>query len=192
MKTIFINPQLIKKIQNKVDTLAARWNYHPNDLHTLWQMVATIEAGYSENLFYDGEGIVCDGWNGHRNFDNTNPDPNQAFGGFYRSDPAKMVGWSIYVIARAEDKPDQAERCWSAYGYRFWWEDKPMVWGFMGREDYYTEAKAQDAAKEFQAKKSTKRSKIEYSEFSGMWRLTVETTRNKPTLNHVWKERIAK
>ncbi len=192
MKTIFVNPQLIEKIQKKVDTLAARWNYQTNDLHCLWQMVATIESGHSEKIFYDGDGIVCDGWNGYKKIDNANPDPNQAFGGFYRLEPHKMIGWSIYLIARRNDKQAQADSCYSAYGYRFWWEEQPMIWGFLGRQDYYTEAETIEAANEYQAKKSTKRTKIGYGEFSGMWRLTVETTRQKPTLKHAWKERIAR
>jgi hypothetical protein len=189
---IFINPQLINKIEKKVKQLVSDWNIDKNETHTIWQMVATIESGMETKLFYDNNGLVFDGWNGYKGSENSNPDPCSAFGGFYRIDKHQMVGWSIYLITQADDKKKQANRCSLVYGYNFIWEDKQMCWGFSSFEDYYTEEEQIMAANELRQQRHVKRVELEpESEWSGMHRIRAQTTRKKSGLRTEWRERVA-
>jgi hypothetical protein len=188
---IFINPQLISKIEKKVNKLVARWNIDKNEIHTIWQMVATIESGMETKLFYDNDGLVYDGWNGYKDSENSNPNPSSAFGGFYRGCKHQMVGWSIYLISKADNKEDQANHCSLTYGYQFIWEDCQRVWGFSSFEDFYTEEEQKIAANELRGQKHVKRIELEpKSEMSWTYRLRVTTTRKKSGLRTEWKERV--
>lgn len=190
MNHIFVNPKVTEKIQTKVNKLAKVWDYDKNDLFQLYQMVATIESGLAERTFYDKNGIVVDGWNGYKDFDNQNVNPKSAWGGFYRMEKAQMVGWSIYMIANAEDKHDQASRCTNAYGYWFVWEEEPRVWGYKGWQEFYTE----DEANQFVSTLTgnhIKSLELKHSDISGCWRVTVTTTRRKPNTTTVYRERVA-
>jgi hypothetical protein len=192
---IFVNPQLIAKIEEKVNRLMSDWEINPNERHTVYQMVGAIESGVDTKVFYHENGIVCDGWNGYRHYqaDRVDPNPRSAFDGFYRTDKYQMVGWSIYLIANAEDKEAQATRCQNAYGYWLIWEDRPMVWGFKSWQDYYTTEEQEAAASALQSQPHVKRVDLEgESEWSGMYRLKVETTCKKSGLKNERKERIAK
>lgn len=189
MKTIFVNPKIIKKIQKKVNKLAARWDYPKDEIFQLWEMVATIELGMSEKTFYDKDGIIHDGWNGYQDYDNSDVDPRRAWGGFYRLEKNQMAGWSVYMIAQADNKEAQATRCTNAYGWWFHWEPVEMVWGYQGFQDFYTEDEAQQALAKLT---NIKQSEIRYSDMSGCYQLKVATTRRKPALKHVWRERVAK
>lgn len=191
---IFINPQLIDKIEKKVDELAAAWDYPKDQRFQLFQMVATIEAGYAQKVFYFDNGLVCDGWNGYKSWTEKNdPDPKAAWQGFYRTEPHQMVGWSIYMITQADDKLAQADRCWSAYGYRFHWENEPQVWGYRGWQDFYTEDEADQAIEALaQDKHIISISNPKFLEMSWMWRIEATSTRKKPALKNVYKERVSK
>lgn len=189
--TIYITPDLIKRMDAKVERLMTDWNIHRNELHTLWQMVATIEAGQETRLFYDGNGLVYDGWNGYKGMENDDLDPNSAWGGFYRGDNT-MVGWAIYLIAGADNKQDQCKICWRAYHKSFVWEEKEMVWGFYSYKDFYTQADQAEEAVRFENQPHVKRvARQGESESSGMYRLIVETTRKKSGLKNEWKQRVA-
>jgi hypothetical protein len=65
---IFINPQLIAKIEEKVNRLMIDWEINPNERHMVYQMTAAIESGVDTKVFYHNDGIVCDGWNGYRHY----------------------------------------------------------------------------------------------------------------------------
>jgi hypothetical protein len=193
MPYIFINPELIKKIEKKVDKLMADWDIDPNERHTIWQMVGTIESGTETRLFYDDNGLVFDGWNGYKGLENKNPNPRGAFGGFYRTDKHQMVGWSIYLISQADDKESQASRCSLVYGYQFIWEDCPHVWGFYSFQDYYTPEEQAEAAARLACQKHVKKIVQEpKSEMSWMYRVVVETTQKKSGLQNEWRQRVAK
>lgn len=190
--TIFITPNLIEKIEEKTDQLTRDWNIHKDEYWTVYQMVATIESGVETRLFYDGNGLVYDGWNGYKGMDNDNPDPSAAYGGFYRGDN-RMIGWSIYMIVRAEveDKQSQIARCWSAYSLDLVWEDENMVWGFYSYQDFYTADDQAAAAAKFEGQRHVKRVVLEEeNQFSGMYRMVVETTRKKLGLKNEWKQRV--
>jgi hypothetical protein len=192
---IFINPQLIAKIEEKVNRLMIDWEINPNERHMVYQMTAAIESGVDTKVFYHNDGIVCDGWNGYRHYqaDRVDPDPRSAFQGFYRTDKYQMIGWSIYLIAQAANKEKQAQRCQNAYGHWFVWEDKPMCWGFVSFQDYYTPEEQEAAASALQAKPHVKRVICEpKSKTSWMYRLRAETTRKKSGLRNEWRERIAR
>ena len=88
---IFVNPQLIQKIQAKTNRLEAKWNVDDDRIFQVWQMVATIELGLAEKVFYDGDGITCDGWNGYKDFENSCRNPARAFGGFYRTEKHQIL-----------------------------------------------------------------------------------------------------
>jgi hypothetical protein len=193
MTYIFVNPQLINKIQKKVNELVERWNIHRDEIHTIFQMVATIESGMETKLFYDKDGLRYDGWNGYKNYENTSDaNPSSAFGGFYRLDRHQMVGWSIYLIYQAEDKEAQASHCSLTYSYQLIWENEPRVWGFTSFEDYYTPEEQEAAADKLRGQKHVKRLTLEpKSEMSWMYRLRVQTTRKKSGLKTEWKERVA-
>jgi len=192
---IFISPQLVAKVEKKVNRLIADWEIDPSERHTVYQMVATIESGVDTKVFYRNDGIVCDGWNGYRHYqaDRVDPNPRSAFQGFYRTDKYQMVGWSIYTIASAEDKEAQASRCNLAYSLHLIWEDRPMCWGFVSFQDYCTPEEQEEAASALQLKPHVKRITCEpKSEMSWMYRLRVQTTRKKSGLKTEWRERIEK
>lgn len=191
---IFVNPQLIERIEEKVARLMGHWDIDPNERHTVYQMVATIESGIETKVFYHKGGLVCDGWNGYRHHltDMTDPNPRSAFNGFYRTDKNRMVGWSIYMIAQANDKEAQASRCSLCYGYQFIWEPAPYVWGFASFEDFYTQEEQEAAANVLKAQPHVKRVICEpRSEMSWMYRLRCETTRKKSGLRTEWQQRVA-
>jgi len=195
---VFVNPDLLKRIDNKVQELAQRWDYPDNQIFQLWQMVGTIESEIATKTHYWGDGIICNGWNG---YDDTGPsgqggeDPYRAWGGFYRQEPTQMVGWSIYLMHRAykdgEPVEDVANRCTNVYGHWLIWEPEARVWGFRGFQDYYTEAEAQNVLASEQGRRGFKRGNVSYSDISGCYRVNVQNSCAKPRLRDVWKERIA-
>jgi hypothetical protein len=187
----FINPQLIAKIQKKTGELCVRWDVPQDEMFQVFQMVATIELGLASLVFYDGDGLTCDGWNGYKGSENSCRNPRSAWGGFYRQEKNQMAGWSVYLIDNAEDKMAQADRCSNAYGYWFIWEDEPRVWGFKGFEDFYTEEERDERADELEDLPHVK--KVErhpVSEHSGCYRLETWTTVKKAGLRNEWKERV--
>lgn len=190
MNHIFVNPKTLEKIQAKAYELAKTWGYDHNDFFQLYQMVATIESGLAERTFYDKDGIVVDGWNGYRNSNNQDVSPKSAWGGFYRLEKSQMVGWSIYMIARADDKHDQANRCTNAYGHWLVWEEETRVWGYRGWQEFYTEEEAQQFASNLTGK-HIKSIDLQYSDMSGCWRVMITTTRQKPKMTTVYRERVA-
>lgn len=191
---IFVNPQLIARIDKKVDKLMVRWDYPKDQRFQLFEMVATIELGYAKKTFYWEDGLVCDGWNGYRSYTEKNdPNPYHAWQGFYRSEPHQMVGWSVYMIAGAEDKKAQEEMCRRAYGYDFHWEDEPMIWGYRAWQDFYTEDEAAQAVEALaQDKHVISISNPKFLDMSWMWRIEATSTRKKPDLKNVYKERVSK
>lgn len=191
MEKIFLNPQTLAKINAETDALVARWDVPADERFWVYQMVATIELGVAEKVFRDGDGITFDGWNGYRGIENSCRDPRRAYGGFYRQERNQMAGWSAYLIDRADDKVAQAERCTNAYGFWFVWEEEPMVWGFRGWQDFYTEAERDEAADRLEGLAHVKRLvRHPESEFSGCFRLEAWTTRQKPGLRNEWRERV--
>ena len=156
-------------------------------------MVATIESGQAERTFYAHGGIIVDGWNGYRNYDEGRPeaaDPHRAWGGFYRNEPGQMAGWSLYLAQTADDPADQLQHCGNTYGFWFVWEAVPMVWGYFGRQEFYTEKEAREFMTTLTGK-NIKRVKYEYSDISGMHRVTVEATRSKPKIETCYRARVA-
>lgn len=189
MKTTFVNSDTMMTITRKTDKMAARWNYPKEQYWQLWQMVATVEIGMGTVTRFDDEGIAVWGWNDGGYY---NPDPNQAWGGFYRLEKNQMAGWTLHLVNQAEDKEKEMERVSRIYGfYNLIWEDEPHVWGYIGQQSFYNEWEAdlalatekEDLANRF------KRGEVRYSEMSGMWTVIIEATK-RPAFKDVYRARI--
>ena len=196
MKPIFVTPQLLEKINTKAQKFASQWDYPKDQFFQIYTMVACIELGQTEKCFYHKNGIVFDGWNGYRHTatDMSDPNPYSAYQGFYRMEPNQMLGWSLYMIYRAdgdEARQKQLSHCNNVYHLWLEWEPEPRVWGFLNFQDFYTEQEAQTALEAYQGKSWVKRWLIDYSDMSGCWRLKIETVGKKTGLRNSWKARVA-
>lgn len=195
MKPIFINPQLLDKINAKAQKIAAHWDYPKDQFFQVFTMVACIELGQTRRCFYHNNGIIFDGWNGYRSaLDKSDPNPYSAYQGFYRMEPNQWLGWSLHLVNVAKDdevRRNQLSRCNLIYHLWLEWEPEPCVWGFINFQDFYTEEEAHTALEAYQDKSWVKRWLIDYSDISGCWRLKVETVGKKAGLRNSWRGRVA-
>jgi len=173
-KTIFVNPQTIKSIEQSVAQMLSDWPETTIQEWQLWQMIATIDLGAAEITRYakadDGRvGIRVGNWN-------TMPDPGHAYGGFYRMEKGQQLGWAVYAH---KDNPEAMHDSAARYGFWVYWEDQPMEWGWSLQAQFYTEREAQEALKKARTKLTRKRIRSEQifcSDRSGMWCIKIETT----------------
>lgn len=191
MKYHFVTQQLLDKVSRRADEMAAKWDYPKEQYWQLWQMIATVEIGMAKATRFEDGGIVVRGWNDGGFL---NPDPNIAWGGFYRLERNQMVGNTLWLVKHAEDKDAELMRVAPVYGfYSMIWENESRVWGYRGYQDYYDEKAANDAleAVDDLLGNRMKRGTVRYLELSGMYRVEVEATQ-KPALDNVHRERIVR
>lgn len=178
----FIGPKILKKIDRKVKQIR---QVYPNGCQDwqLFDMVASVVAGVAEKTFFDGNGIVVDGWNGYRSYtEKNNPNPDSAWGGFYRTEKAQMLGTAIRYARHAQSNGGNAEEVFrnaaDTYGFRDWyWEPVERIWGYRAIAQFYSEQEARDVEAQITKLTGYRRHTLELSEMSGMWRLIWETSR---------------
>ena len=94
-----------------------------------------------------------------------------------------MVGWALWLVWQKPPEERAAEFDRVMHGvYRFYdlrWEDEPMVWGYEGTRDFYTEDQARAAADGVKAAhgKRLRSLRVSRSEASGCWRVTAQSTK---------------
>jgi len=177
IKYTFIDPTTLDRIERKVRQIEEA---HPDAVQRwqLWQMVATIESGRAEAIRYEGDGLNMRWWSALGS-----PDPSSAHAGFYRQEKYQIMGWALYLVWQKPPEERAAEFDRVMHGvYRHYdlrWEDEPMVWGYSGTRDFYTEAEARECADAVKAAHGGRLRVLEvtYMERSGGWRVQAESTK---------------
>lgn len=200
-KTNIVNPNLFSRIQDNVSRIMES---HPDSHIQEWQlfeMVAVIESGHATDIAYNGDGLVCYGWNGYRNMENPHTDPYKAWNGFFRMEKGKMAGTMLNLakLMFEDGKPeDQITDFLYSYscrvGVHSYWifeTNSDMLWGYKAYRDYYTMADAEDGRAVEQQKDGFKRAKVVYSDVTGMYRLCIETSRKPAGFKRFERARIA-
>ena len=181
-KLIFITNELLEKIDRKVTKICQHWDVPSSKRFQVWQMVATVESGLAKKTtVIKGKGILVDGWNGYKDLPDTwSLDPVKAWNGFYRTEPAQMVGWILLLVWREQpaDRQQRLEKLRSTHGYQLEWEDGPRVWGYSAWEDFDTQRLAVDTLANLKGAMGgrLKSYSVSYRETTGCWRVSVKAT----------------
>lgn len=193
MKTIYLNPTTIKKIDRRAKSVAKAWPERAQDWQ-LWEMCAVAQIAPPQALtFFRDDGLVVDGWNGYRKHPETrnNPCPSSAWQGFYRNEPHKDLAWRLYLAKKGLEQGKSAEEVVEEFGryckvgLTIVFEPTPMIWGYRACcTDCWTQEAAKARLEVEKVKKGFKRGHVEPGRWNN-FRVVWETSK-KPQ-----KERFA-